>query len=84
MPNKKSAIKRTRQNEKRRLRNRTRLVSTRNWIKKLEKMTDKSEAIKILPEIVSRLDRLAQRNIIHKNNAANQKSRLVRMVTNLS
>jgi len=84
MPNKKSAMKRTRQNEKRRLRNRSRLVSARNQVKRLIKMTDKTEAEKILPDIVSRLDKLAQKNIIHKNTAANQKSRLVKFVSSLS
>lgn len=84
MPNKKSALKRTRQSEKRRLRNRSRLVSARNQVKRLVKLTDKTEAEKLLPDVVSRLDKLAQKNIIHKNTAANQKSRLVRYVSTLS
>jgi small subunit ribosomal protein S20 len=78
MPNIKSAKKRLVQSEKRRLRNRTRLIATRNMIKKLKKMQSKQEAATILPKVVSMLDRLAKRNIIHKNNASNHKSKLTK------
>ena len=83
MPNIKSAEKRHRQSEKNRLRNRTQLVGTRNMIKRLLKTTDKPEAEKMLTDVVSRLDRLAQKRIIHKNTAANQKSRLALFVNKI-
>ena len=83
MPNIKSAKKRLLQSEKRRLRNRTVLVSTRNMIKRLEK-ADKTTALQMLPKVVSMLDKLVNRNIIHRNNAANKKSRLTRLVNKLA
>lgn len=83
MPNIKSAKKRLVQGEKRRLRNRTRLIATRNMVKRLKKMQNKQEAVAILPTVVSMLDRLAKRNIIHKNNASNHKSKLTRWVNAL-
>jgi small subunit ribosomal protein S20 len=83
MPNIKSAKKRVRQSEKRRLRNRYRLVTTRNLIKKLLKTKEAEAAQAMLPEITSALDRLAVKRIIHRNKAANQKSRLTRFVNSL-
>ncbi|MDW8157889.1 MAG: 30S ribosomal protein S20 [Bacteroidia bacterium] len=63
MPNIKSAKKRLIQSEKRRLRNRTRLIATRNMIKKLKKLKTKEEAAALLPKVVSMLDRLAKKRI---------------------
>ncbi len=83
MPNIKSAKKRLLQSEKRRLRNRTRLVATRNMIKRLQRTTDKTEAEVLRRKVSSMLDKLAQRNIIHKNNAANKKSALDKYVHSL-
>jgi small subunit ribosomal protein S20 len=83
MPNIKSAKKRLLQSEKARLRNRTRLVATRNVIKKLRKLTDQAEAQLLLPRVVSMLDKLAKYHIIHKNNAANHKSKLTKFVNRL-
>jgi small subunit ribosomal protein S20 len=84
MPNLKSAIKRTRQNEKRRLHNRYYAKTTRTAIKKLKALTSKAEAIKQLPEVISMIDKLAKRNIIHKNKAARLKSQLQLFVNSLS
>lgn len=84
MPNNKPAAKRYLQSEKRRLRNRTQLVSARNVMKRLLKVSSASEAEALLPMIVSRLDRLAKKKIIHKNKAANQKSRLALFVNKLA
>ena len=84
MPNIRSAKKRLRQNDKIRLRNRTRLIATRNQIKKLEKMTKKQEAEKTLQVIYSQIDSLAKLDIIHRNKAANQKARLAKFVNSLS
>jgi small subunit ribosomal protein S20 len=84
MPNIKSAKKRLLQAEKARLRNRTRLVSTRNMVKRLRKTTDKAVATALLPKVVSMLDKLAKYRIIHRNNAANHKSKLTRFVNRLA
>lgn len=79
-----SAIKRIRQNEKRSLHNRYYAKTVRNAIKKLRNTKDKKEANKLLPKVVSMLDKLAKRNIIHSNKAANLKSKLTRHVNTLS
>jgi len=84
MANHKSALKRIRQNQKRRLHNRFYHKSTRTAIKKLRNMTEKEVAEKFLPTVISMIDRLAKRNIIHKNKAANLKSKLTKHVNNLA
>ncbi|GIV29655.1 MAG: 30S ribosomal protein S20 [Bacteroidia bacterium] len=84
MPNLKSAIKRTRQIEKRRLHNRYYAKSTRTAIKKFKAITTKAEALKQLPSVVSMLDKLAKRNIIHKNKAARLKSQLYTFANQLN
>ena len=71
MANHKSSIKRIRQTEKRRLQNRYYAKTTRNAVRKLRAMKEKEEAIKQLPIVSSMLDKLAKRNVIHKNKAAN-------------
>jgi len=83
MANHKSALKRIRQNEKKRLHNRYYAKTTRNAIKKLRNETNKEEAEKSYPEVVSLIDKLAKRNIIHKNKAANLKSKLAIQINNL-
>jgi len=84
MPNLKSAKKRARQSEKRRLHNRYYAKTTRTAIKKLKAITNKEEALKMLPEVISMIDKLAKRNIIHKNKAARLKSKLTIAVNKLS
>lgn len=79
----KSAKKRIRQDEKKRVHNRYYKKSTRTAIKNLRDMTDKSEAEKFLPKVVSMLDRLAKNGNWHKNKAANLKSKLTRFVNGL-
>ena len=83
MANHKSALKRIRSNETKRLRNRYQHKTTRNAMKKLREMTDKKEAEKLFPQGVSMLDKLAKRNIIHANKAANLKSGLAKHVASL-
>ncbi|HSO86134.1 MAG TPA: 30S ribosomal protein S20 [Draconibacterium sp.] len=73
----KSALKRIRQNEIKRLHNRYYAKTTRNAIKVLRNTSDKEEASKLYPEVVSMIDKLAKRNIIHKNKASNLKSKLM-------
>jgi len=80
MANHKSALKRIRSNETKRLQNRYKHKTARNAMKKLRETTNKKEAQKLLPEVTSMLDKLAKRNIIHANKAANLKSSLTKHV----
>ncbi|MBQ0733484.1 30S ribosomal protein S20 [Aquimarina celericrescens] len=82
MANHKSALKRIRSNETKRLRNRYQHKTTRNAIKKLRE-ADKKEAETLFPTVVSMLDKLAKNNVIHKNKAANLKSQLAKHVAAL-
>jgi small subunit ribosomal protein S20 len=84
MANHKSAEKRIRANEKKRVRNRYQHKTTRTYIKKLRETTVKSDAEALLKEVSSMIDKLAKKNIIHKNKAANQKSRLTKYVKGLA
>ncbi len=84
MANHKSSIKRIRQTEKRRLHNRYYAKTARNAVRKLRATTDKETAVKLLPEVSSMLDKLAKRNVIHKNKAGNLKSKLTRYVNKLA
>ena len=83
MAHHKSAQKRIRQSAKKRLCNRLYGKTTRNAVRKLRATTDKSEAEKLLPEICGMIDKLAKKNIIHKSNAANKKSKLTKFVNSL-
>ena len=83
MANQKSALKRNRSNESKRLRNKYQHKTTRNAIKKLRELTDKKEAEVLLPSVVSMLDRLAKKNVIHANKAANLKSGLAKHVASI-
>jgi len=83
MAHHKSALKRIRQDQKKRMHNRFYHKSTRTAIKKLRNMTDKTEAQAFLPSVISMIDRLAKRNIIHSNKAGNLKSKLTKFVNGL-
>ncbi|MGB5437774.1 MAG: 30S ribosomal protein S20 [Maribacter sp.] len=83
MANHKSALKRIRRNEAVRLRNRYQHKTTRNAIKRLRGEEKKEDAEKLFPEVVSMIDRLAKRNIIHANKAANLKSKLAKHIAAL-
>lgn len=76
MANHKSALKRIRQNEKRRLRNRYSFKTTRNAIRELRRNTDAEAVTKSLPGVCAKIDKLVKKHIIHKNKAANLKSQL--------
>jgi len=84
MANHKSAIKRIRSNNAKRLQNRYYAKTTRNAIKKLRGSSDKGEATVLLPKVVAMLDKLAKKNIIHKNKASNLKSKLTKKVNLIS
>lgn len=83
MANHKSAQKRIRTNDTKRLRNKYQHKTTRNALRKLRALKDKKEAIEMLPVVTSMLDKLAKRNVIHKNKAANLKSGLAVLVNKL-
>lgn len=83
MANHKSALKRVRSDEKKRLRNRYQHKTTRNAIRALRGEENKDEASKQLPSVVSMIDKLAKRNIIHANKAANLKASLTTHVNSL-
>ncbi len=83
MANHKSALKRIRANAAKRLRNRYQAKTTRTFIKKLRGAASKDEALQLLPQVTSMLDRLAKKNVIHKNKAANNKSKLTKFVNSL-
>jgi small subunit ribosomal protein S20 len=76
MANHKATKKDVRQSRKRNERNRYYGKTTRNAIRDLKKLTEKAAASDNLPEVISMIDKLAKRNIIHKNKAANLKSKL--------
>ncbi len=83
MANHKSALKRIRSNEKRRVLNRYQHKTTRNAIKALRANVDKKDASAKLSAVISMIDRLAKKNIIHDNKASNLKSKLTKHVTKL-
>jgi len=83
MPQHKSAVKRVRQSEKRRERNRTHRSKMRTLIKQVFETEDKEQAQEALKAATAYLDRMATKGIIHKNKAANKKSQLAKHVNNL-
>jgi small subunit ribosomal protein S20 len=84
MANHKSAEKRIRANETKRVRNSYQNKTTRTVIKKLKTTTKKDEALALLKEVTSMIDKLAKKNIIHWKKAANQKSNLTKHVNRLA
>ena len=83
MANHKSALKRIRSNEKKRVLNKYQHKTTRNAIKALRLVEDKAEAAEKLVVVTSMIDKLAKKNIIHSNKAANLKSKLAKHVNAL-
>ena len=83
MANHKSAIKRAKQSEVRRLHNKYYSKTTRNAVRVLRETTDKGAAVELYPKVVTMLDKLAKQNVIHKNKAANLKSSLALHVNHL-
>ncbi len=83
MANHKSALKRIRSNESKRLRNKYQHKTTRNAIRRMRELEDKKEAQTLIPSIYAMIDKLAKKNIIHKNKAANLKSGLQVKINNL-
>jgi len=84
MANHKATKKDLRQNIKRRERNRYYGKTTRNAIRALLATTDKAAVEESFPKVISMIDKLAKRHIIHKNKASNLKSGIARKVNALA
>lgn len=84
MANHKATKKDVRQASKRRDRNRYHGKTTRNAIRDLRELKDQKTAGESLVDVSSMIDKLAKRGIIHKNKAANLKSKLARRVNTLA
>ncbi|HSV76727.1 MAG TPA: 30S ribosomal protein S20 [Bacteroidales bacterium] len=84
MANHKSAQKRIRSNNAKRLRNRYYAKTTRNAVRMLRNLSSKQEAAEKLPRVISLIDKLAKRKVIHSNKAANIKSSLMKHVSKLA
>ena len=83
LANHKSSEKRIRQTQVRNLRNRYYAKTARNAVRKLRATTVKEEAAALYVKVSSMLDKLAKKNVIHKNKAANLKSKLALHVNKL-
>ena len=83
MANHKSALKRIRSNETKRLRNRYQHKTARNAMKKFRELTDKKIAEKLFPSVISMIDKLEKRSIIHANKASNLKSNMAKHIAAL-
>jgi small subunit ribosomal protein S20 len=83
MANHKATKKDTRQANKRRDRNRYHGKTTRNAMRDLLATVAEAEAKEKLPKVIAMLDKLAKKNIIHKNKASNLKSSLTKNVNNV-
>lgn len=84
MANNKSALKRIRQSEKRRIHNRFYMRALRSALKDFRALTVKTEAEGKLSSMYSIIDKTAKKGIIHKNKAANLKSKLTRFTAKLA
>lgn len=84
MANHKSSLKRIRQTKVKTLHNKYYAKTMRNAVRKLRGMNDKDEALKLYPVVQAMLDKLAKKNIIHANKAANLKSGLAKHVAALA
>ncbi|HPS14160.1 MAG TPA: 30S ribosomal protein S20 [Prolixibacteraceae bacterium] len=83
MANHKSSEKRIRQNSTKRLLNKYYAKTMRNAVKKVRQTTEKADAEVMYPKVVSLIDRLAKKNVIHDNKASNLKSKLALHISKL-
>ena len=84
MANHKATKKDVRQASKRRDRNKYNGKTTRNSIRDFRQIKSKKEAGEKMPDVASQIDKLAKRGVIHKNKAANLKSKLAKKVNALT
>ena len=78
MANHKSSEKRIRNAKTKRTQNRYQGRTVRNAVKKLRSTEEQVEIQKDLPKVISQIDKLAKKSVIHKNKAANLKSKLMK------
>ncbi|GAA4323729.1 30S ribosomal protein S20 [Flaviaesturariibacter amylovorans] len=84
MANHKATKKDVRQSTKRRERNRYYGKTTRNAIRDLKALDQKTSATEQMPEVIAMIDKLAKRGVIHKNKASNLKSKLSQRINKLA
>jgi small subunit ribosomal protein S20 len=88
MPQHKSSIKRVRQEKRRNLRNRLHKQEMKTLIKKIKQLVsenaDKTEIDGAYKAVVQKLDRMAVKGYIKKNNASNKKSKITKLVNQAS
>lgn len=84
MAHHKSAKKRIKTSEKKRVRNKAALSKVKTLIKKVYATEDKAEATVVLKEASKVIDKTAAKGKIHKNNAARKKSALTKHVNKLA
>ncbi len=86
MANIKSAIKRNKQNEKKRIRNRIYRGRARTFIQKARveiQAGNENEAVEAVKQAISALDKAAEKGVLHPNNAARRKSRLMKRLSEM-
>ena len=83
MAHHKSAIKRIRQSKKRRLYNRTNKKMVKQALRAVREAKSYDEALSLVNKAYSVLDKVSSRGVIHKNNAANHKSAVAKMLQKL-
>ena len=84
MANHKSAIKRIRSNDAKRVLNRYQEKTGRNSVKALKEIKDKKAAKEMLPKVIAMVDKLAKKNVLHRNKASHLKSQLTKHVNALT
>ncbi len=83
MAHHKSALKRIKTNARDNERNRSYKATLRTFVKKVRALTNKEEGEQLYRQTASLLDKLAQKKVIHKNKAANQKAKLASVIAKL-
>lgn len=84
MANHKSAIKRIRSNNAKRLKNRYQKKTVSTLLKSIKSTDQKEKLLKELPKVLSSIDKLAKKNVFHRNKAANLKRKLMKKANALS
>ncbi len=84
MANHKSALKRVRSSEKKRIRNQYQHKSLRTFVKQLIMLKDPKEAQERLPDVISRVDKLVKRRVIPKNRGSRIKARVAKRVNQIA
>lgn len=83
MANHKSALKRIRSSERKRIANRYYAKTMRNALRDFRALEDKATAEEKLPKLLSSIDKLAKRSVIHKKKASNLKSKCMKRIAGL-